>query len=111
MFIKELKGLYFDQYRGRVCNAFYMHTKLKFVKMLLKEMIEVQKPAVVYKENQISIFLGNSTQVGMWTKHSNICHHFLRDIVDNEDMDIEYFRSKGNPAYIMTKDFSGDDHA
>ena len=32
----------------------------------------------------------------------DICHHLLRDIVEDKDIDIQYIWSEDNPAYIMT---------
>ena len=51
---------------------------VKFVNMLLEEMTEVQKSAVLYEENQGSIFLANNRQVGIHTKHIDIHHHYMR---------------------------------
>ena len=68
--------------------------EVDFVNVLLKEMTEVHKPSVVYKGNQGSIFLANSRQVGMHTKHIFICHHFLRDVVEDKNNDIKYIRSE-----------------
>ena len=42
----------------------------------------------------------------MRTKHIDICHHFLREMVEDKDMDIKYIRSEEKPADIMTNDFS-----
>ena len=56
--------------------------EVKFVNMLLEEMSEVQKPEFVNKDNQGAIFLAKNRQVGMCTKHIDICHHFLRYMVE-----------------------------
>ena len=84
--------------------------EVKFVNMLLEEMTEVQKPSVVYEENKGEIFLANNIQVGMCTNHIDICHNFMRDMVEEKYMDIKYIRSKENPADIMTKNFSETDY-
>ena len=67
---------------------------MKFVKILPEETYEVQKPAIVQKDNQGVIFLSKNKQVGMRTKHINICHHFMRDATEEKDMDIKYIRSE-----------------
>ena len=46
----------------------------------------------------------------MSTKHINLCHHFLRDVVDDRDIDIKYINSEENPAGIMTKNFPKAEH-
>ena len=74
-----------------------------FVNILLEEMTEVQKTEVLYKDNQGFILLENNNKVGIRTKHIDIFHHFLKGMVEDKDMDIEYIRSEENPAYIMTK--------
>ena len=68
--------------------------EVNFVNVSLKYINELWKPAVVYEDNQGDIFLANNRQVGMRTKHINICHHFMRDATEEKDMDIKYIRSE-----------------
>ena len=77
--------------------------EVKFVSIFLDKMTEVQKPSVVYEDNQGEIFLVNNRQVDMHTKHINICHHFMRDMAEDKDIDIQYIRSEDNPSDIMTR--------
>ena len=72
--------------------------EVKFVSIFLEEMTEVQKPSVIYEDNRGVIFLAKNRQVDMHTKHINIHHHFLRDVVEDKDIDIQYIWSKNNPA-------------
>ena len=74
--------------------------------MLLEEMTEVQKPLVVYEDNQGAIFLANNRQVGMRTKHIDICHHFMRYMAEDKEIDIKYIMSEENPTEIMIKNCS-----
>ena len=62
--------------------------------MPLENITEVQKPEVVYEDNQGDIFLEKNRQVGMHTKHIDIHHHFMIDMVKGKDMDIKYIRSE-----------------
>ena len=78
---------------------------MNFVNILLEEMTKVQKPSVVYEDNQGEIFLAKNGQVDMHTKKIDICHHFLRNMVEDKNMDIKYISSKENPAGIMTRNF------
>ena len=57
-------------------------------------MTEVHKTEVLYEDKQGDIFLEKNRQVGMSAKNNYIRHHFLRDMVENKDMDIKYIRSK-----------------
>ena len=61
-------------------------------------MTEVQKPSVLYEDNQGAIFLAKNRQVGIRTKRIDICHHFLRDMVGDKDIDIQYILSEDNPS-------------
>ena len=70
--------------------------------MLLEEIIEVQKPSVIYKDNQGAVFLENNRKVGIFTKHIDICHQFLRDVVEDKYIDIQYITSEDNPEEIIT---------
>ena len=54
----------------------------KFVSMFLGEMIKVEKPSVIYEDNQGEIFLAKNRQVGICTKPINIHNHFLRDMAE-----------------------------
>ena len=70
--------------------------EVKFISILLEEMTDVQKPSAIYKDNQGSILLAKDRQVGIHTKHIDILHHFLRDMVEDKDIDIKYIMSEKN---------------
>ena len=70
----------------------------KFVGMFLVKMIERKKTSVIYENNQGAIFLAKNRQVVICTKNIDIRHHFLRDVVEEKDIDIHYIRSEYNPA-------------
>ena len=67
--------------------------EVKFVRILLEEIYQVKNQLVVYEDNKRTIFLANNRQVGMRTKHIDICHHFLSDKVEDKDIGINYIRS------------------
>ena len=56
-------------------------------------MTKVKNTSIIYEDNQGTIFLANNRQVGICTKHIDICHHFLWDIVEDKYIDIKYIRS------------------
>ena len=70
--------------------------------MLLGEMTKVDKPSIICEDNQGAIILAKNRQVGIRTNHIDICNHFLRTMVEEKDLDIQYIRSEENPADIMT---------
>ena len=69
-------------------------------------MTEVKKPSVIYEDDKGAFFLAKNRQVGIPTKHTDICHHFLRDMVEDKYIDILYIKSEDSPAGIMTKNTS-----
>ena len=74
-------------------------------------MTEVRNPSVPFDKNQGAIFLANNRQVVICKKNIDIWHHFLRYMVEENDIDIQYIWSEDNPAYIMTKNTSEADFA
>ena len=52
--------------------------------MLLEEITEVQKPEVVCEDSQGAIFLAKNRQVGMRAKNIDICHTFMRDMIEKK---------------------------
>ena len=50
----------------------------------------------MYEDNQGAISLENNRQVGMRTNHIIICRHFMRDIVEDKDINIKYIRREKN---------------
>ena len=71
-----------------------------------EEMTKLQKPSVIYKDIKGEIFLEKNRQVGIFTKPIDFCHHFLRDMAEDKDIDIWYIRSKYDPEVITTRNNS-----
>ena len=72
-------------------------------------MTEGKNSSVIYEDDQGMIFIAKNRQVDIRKKHIDIRHHFLRDMVEEKDIYIQYIRSKYNPAEIMTKNTSEAD--
>ena len=79
--------------------------------MFLGETTKVENTSVIYKDNQGSIFLAKNRKVGICTKQIDICHNFLRDMVEEKDIDIQYIQSEENPDEIMNKTTLEEDFA
>ena len=77
--------------------------EVKFVSMLLGEMTKVQNTSVIYEDNQGEHFLAKNRQVGIRTKQIDISHHFLLDMGEEKDIDIQYILSEDTPGNIITK--------
>jgi len=80
--------------------------EVKFTNMLLKELLGDFKPAIVYEDNVGAIFLVKNQQVGVRTKHIDVCHHFICNMESNNELDVCFCRSKSNPSDICTKNVS-----
>ena len=70
------------------------------------EITGVQNTFLIYEDNQGAIFLANNRQVGIRKKHIDILYHYMRDMVEDNDVGIHYICSEDNPADIMTKNTS-----
>ena len=103
MFVENPEDCKSKQNRSRVRVIFRMYTRGNFLSMLLGEMTKVKNPSIIYEDNQSTIFLAKNRQVGTRTKHIDIRHHFMREMVEEKDIDIHYIRSEDNSAEIMTK--------
>ena len=51
-------------------------------------MSRVQIPEVVYEDSHGEILLAKNRQVGMRNKYIDMRHHFLRDMLEDNDMNI-----------------------
>ena len=88
--------------------AFSAYTQeVNFVITLLEEMTEVQKPSIIYEENQGAIFLVKNNRVGICTKHIDIHNNFLQDMVEDKDVDIHYICSEEKPCRNNSKKHLG----
>ena len=80
--------------------------EVKFVSMLLGGMNKVERPYIIYDDNQGGIFLAKNSQVGIHTNHIDIRHHCLQGMVEEKYIDIQYIRSEENPDDGMTQNTS-----
>ena len=57
-------------------------------------MTKVEKPSAIYEDNQGAIFLAKNRQVGIHKNHIDIRCHFLWDMVEEKDIDIQYIQNE-----------------
>ena len=67
--------------------------EVKFVSMFIGKMTRVQKPSVIYEDNQGDIFLAKNKQFIILTNHIDIWHYFMRDMAEDKNIDIQYIWS------------------
>ena len=75
----------------------------KFDRMLLKEILNLNKPAKIFEDNTGTTFLVKNQQVGARTKHIDVRHQFIRGPLQDKTLEISFIRSENNYADIMTK--------
>jgi hypothetical protein len=80
--------------------------EVKFMQMLLDELVGCVKPGVILEDNTGAIFLVKNSQVGMRTKHIDVRHHFLRELWKHGEVSPLYIKSEDNVADVMTKNVS-----
>jgi len=75
-----------------------------YLKTLIEELgFEVQLPMTIFQDNQGSIFLAEGKGNHSRTKHIDIRHHFIRDLVEDKLIHVTYLPSNRNLADIFTK--------
>ena len=91
------------------CIAEYMALSLAvkellWIYMLLKTIgINVEKPCVVYEDNRACIKIANNSSVMKCSKHIDIRHHFLRELIEQGLIKLTPVSTQEQLADVMTK--------
>ena len=82
--------------------------EMRFGQQLLDEIAgdEHQYPGILYEDNLGAMFLSHNRQVGQRTKHIDIRYHFIRNMVEDNVLKVEFTRSENNYADILTKNLN-----
>ena len=59
--------------------------------------------STIFSDNQAAVSIAHHPEHHARTKHINIAHHFLRDLVQNRTLDLVYINTEYNLADIFTK--------
>jgi len=62
--------------------------------------------STIFSDNQAAVSIAHHPEHHARTKHINIAHHFLRDLVQNGTLDLVYINTGYNLADIFTKSLS-----
>jgi hypothetical protein len=81
-----------------------------FTQNLIEEITGQFATAIIYEDNLGAIYLTKNQQVSARTKHIDIRHHFLRDLLNDKKIDIRFQRSEDNSSDIFTKNTPRDLH-
>ena len=75
--------------------------------MLRSMEIKVPLPIKVQVDNVGAIWLANNSSVSERTKHVDLRAHFVRDMIKDQVIEINFVKSAENDSDIMTKNQQG----
>jgi hypothetical protein len=79
-----------------------------FTQNLLYEITGTKLMAIIYEDNLGAIYLTRNQQVSARTKHIDIRHHYMRDLLTEKRMDVRFLKSGDNSSDICTKNTPRD---
>ena len=77
--------------------------EVKFLSNLLKEIFNWTGRCVVYEDNQACIAMTQNPQFHQRTKHIDIRHHYIRDLVRTGLIELVYCPTDKMVADVLTK--------
>jgi hypothetical protein len=78
--------------------------ELMWMRQLLSELgISIVTPSIIYSDNQPAIRISENDSDHDRTKHIDIKHHFIRDLVKNKEIKLEWISTTDQLADIFTK--------
>ena len=84
-------------------------TEVLYVKMLLEDIgIKVNKPIQLHMDNVGAMFLANNTSIGQRTKHIDVRYHFVRNLIEDGTIVVNFVRTEENEADVYTKNTRGE---
>ena len=85
--------------------------EIKYLYQMLRSMeIKVPLPIKVQVDNVGSIWLANNSSMSERTKHVDLRAHFLRDMIKDQVIEINFAKSAENDSDVMTKDQQGQQY-
>ena len=79
-----------------------------FKQLLAGMKIEIKDPAVIYCDNTSAINISKKPVMDSKTKHITRKYHFLRELVQEKEVRLEYVNTKEQIAHIFTKPLPKD---
>ena len=77
--------------------------ELMWLRQLLKELNRRKKELVIHCDNKSTICLAKNPEFHARSKHIDIRHHFIRDLIKNKTFTIEHIRTENMVADVLTK--------
>ena len=69
---------------------------------------EVTKPVILYCNNTSAVNISKNLVMHAKTKHIAIKYHYVRELVEDKEVKMEYIHTKEQIANIFTKPFTKD---
>ena len=86
-------------------------TNIVWIKQLLKRMKEeIIEPMILYCDNTSAINISKNLVMHTKTKHIAIKYHYLRELVQDKEVKMEYVNTKEKIVDIFTKELPKDTH-
>ena len=70
---------------------------------LLDEFLNVEKPITIFCDNQGAIYISKKATNNKRSKHIDIRHHYIRDLIQKKILHVEYIATADNLADQLTK--------
>ncbi|CAI7788784.1 unnamed protein product [Closterium sp. NIES-54] len=84
-------------------------TEAVWLRRLLAELGHKQEgPTPIYVDNQAAIGLAKNLVLHGRTKHIQIRHHFIRKLVEDNEVELRYIKTNSQPADFLTKPLPRD---
>lgn len=77
--------------------------QLVWIKSLLVELGIDLAPIPLFGDNQGSIFLASNPVQEKRIKHIDLCYHFIREVLQNKQVELFFIEGASNPADMFTK--------
>ena len=87
---------------GGACQAVWMRRVLKDLSQ------NHQEPTTIFCDNKSAIALSKNHVFHKRTKHIDTSFHFIRELVNNKEICLEFCRSEDQLANIFTKPLAND---
>lgn len=88
--------------------ASYAGCQLIWLRGILESLKQKQrKSTILFCDNSSTISVTKDPVIHRRTKHIRIRYHFLRELVNNGDVQVEYCKTEDQMADIFTKPLSG----
>ena len=75
-----------------------------WLRQLLSELgLDMSSPTALHIDNQSAIAIARNPEFHDRTKHIDVCYHFLRQVVEDKSIELEYIPTRDQVADTLTK--------